>query len=101
MLDYYRRRQAQRNRETDIAPEEFAYAGGEPANDLKIRLRGCLQKILKSNHRYARILVMSYQGQDVEMICDRLTMTRANVYTTLSRARSLLELCLETGAVEK
>ncbi|MCB2229673.1 sigma-70 family RNA polymerase sigma factor [bacterium] len=99
MLDYYRTRQYRRNRTADIPAEDLPNPSSEPTAELKTRLRNCLHKICKSNLRYARILVMSYQGQDLEMICSRLTMSRGNVYTTLSRARSLLEYCLETGAL--
>lgn len=100
MLDYYRTRRYQKSRTADLPVEEISLTDHDSSTELKRKLRACLQKILRSNLRYARILTMSYQGQDIDMICQRLAMSKGNVYTTLSRARSLLEHCLETGGVE-
>lgn len=101
MLDYYRTRRIRKDRTADVPIEEVTLTAGDPPAELKRRLRECLHKLLRNNSRYARILVLSYQGQDVETICTRLATSRGNVYTTLSRARSLLEQCLETGAIEQ
>jgi RNA polymerase sigma factor (sigma-70 family) len=68
--------------------------------DLKIRLQGCLRKIYNNNMRYARVLNLHYQGFSTEEICRKLTITATNLYATLSRARSLLEYCLEKGDIK-
>lgn len=67
--------------------------------DLQSRLLGCLKKIGGTNRRHARILGLHYQGYSTDEICARLQMTKNGVYITLSRARSMLEICLETGEV--
>ncbi|MDH4034538.1 MAG: hypothetical protein OEV80_12145, partial [candidate division Zixibacteria bacterium] len=74
------------------ASEDF-----DPA--LKRRLLDCLKKIRSTNLRYARILNLQYQGFDTEDVCRRLAVTRSNLYSLLSRARTVLELCLEEGGV--
>ena len=67
--------------------------------ELQSRLLDCLKKVGDSNRRHARILGLHYQGYGTEEICDRLQMTKNGFYITLSRARSMLEICLETGAL--
>lgn len=68
--------------------------------DLKQRLLDCLRGICKSNSRYARILNLHYLGYGSDEICERLNLTHSNYYSILSRARSLLEYCLEKGETE-
>lgn len=68
--------------------------------DLKIRLRECLAKVRATNTRYARILNLHYQGFPTENICSKLGVTKENLYMILSRARSTLDRCLETGEVK-
>lgn len=67
--------------------------------DLETALIDCLRKIVKVYPRYARVLSLSYQGYKAEEICNRLQVTRANLYSLLSRSRAMLSKCLETGKV--
>ena len=67
--------------------------------DLEITLIDCLRKIVKAHPRYARVLNLSYQGYKAEEICNRLQVTRSNLYSLLSRSRAMLSKCLETGRV--
>ena len=67
---------------------------------LKQRLLECLQKIGSRNVRYARILNLHYQGYETDEICTRLSLKPETFYSILSRARSLLESCLEKGDVK-
>jgi len=75
---------------------------GSPAADpvLELKLLDCLKKVGQKNIKFARTLNLKYQGYSVEEICDRLEISRENLYTILSRARSALELCLEKGGIE-
>jgi RNA polymerase sigma factor (sigma-70 family) len=66
---------------------------------LERALIDCLRMIARTNTRYARILLFSYHGYDTEYICSRLAITRTNLYSLLSRSRSTLSHCLETGEV--
>lgn len=68
-------------------------------NNIKCRLLECLRKICRTNSRYARILNMHYQGYKTEEICKKMKITSENYYTILSRARSLLEYCLDNGEI--
>jgi DNA-directed RNA polymerase specialized sigma24 family protein len=53
-----------------------------------------------ANKRYARILVLRYQGYSAEEICDEFKITSKNLYMILSRARVLLKRCIETGEID-
>jgi RNA polymerase sigma-70 factor (ECF subfamily) len=69
----------------------------EPDPMLKSRLLVCLRKISRANDRFARILNFKYLGYSTEEVCKKLGIERNNFYVILSRARSLLELCLNKG----
>ena len=71
-----------------------------PHPELKRRLLDCLQKIGHSNRRYTRILNLHYQGYTTVEICARLQLAPSNFYAILSRARSLLDFCLEKGDIK-
>lgn len=73
----------------------------QPDPELGRRLLDCMKKLGQSNIRYARVLNYTYQGFSSEQICQRLKITRTNLYSILSRARSLLGFCLETGDLGK
>jgi RNA polymerase sigma factor (sigma-70 family) len=70
-----------------------------PNPDLKRKLLGCLDKMGDANVRYARVLNLHYHGFGTNEICGKLELTRTNFYSLLSRARSMLELCLDTGRI--
>ena len=70
-----------------------------PAADLKRRLLDCLRKLGGSNPRYARILNLHYQGFTTNEICEKMEITSGNFYVILSRARSLLQECLDKGGI--
>lgn len=83
-----------------INPADIAESGSSnPGSDLKRRLLECLRKTSDTNPRYARILNLHYQGYSTDEICERLGITSGNFYVILSRARSLLQICLKTGKV--
>ncbi len=68
-----------------------------PDSTLELQLLDCLKKIGSINTRHARILNFHHHGYSVAEICTKLALTRNNLYSVLSRARSMLELCLEKG----
>ncbi len=63
-------------------------------SDTVMSLLRCLRKIVKVNGTYARILNLIHLGYSTDEICQRLNMTRTNVYSTVSRARKMLSDCL-------
>lgn len=99
LLMFYRSRQTQRRRFADVEQADAMIAEQSVGHELKASLLECVRKICRANTRYARILVLSFQGFKVDEICRRLEVTRTNCYSLLSRSRSLLELCLETGEI--
>ena len=97
-LQFKRVRQEDHSRDSGGA-RRAGYTAREPDWGLESALIDCLKKIVRANPRYARVLNLSYQGYQVEEICNRLDVTRSNLYSMLSRSRSMLNLCLETGRV--
>jgi len=78
------------------APSDF-----EPDPTLESRLIECLKKISRVGIQYARILNLIYQGFSTEDICRKLDVTANYSYVILSRARSMLKLCLEVGDIKE
>ncbi|MEW6051130.1 MAG: sigma-70 family RNA polymerase sigma factor [Candidatus Zixiibacteriota bacterium] len=96
LLAYVKRRKSTRNRNEPL----FEQIPAQDANDdLRGRLLDCLRKLIVNNQRYVRILNLGYQGYAMVEICERMRITKNNAYVVLSRARSLLKHCLETGKV--
>jgi len=96
---FYRSRQSHRKRFSDIDSNEVWLATETVSTELKSTLLECVRKICRSNSRYARILVLSFQGFQIDEVCQRLGITKNNAYSLLSRSRSLLKLCLNTGDI--
>jgi RNA polymerase sigma factor (sigma-70 family) len=98
-LDYHKRKGRQDH--VFVTSSQEASHAGSPGIDpaLQARLRSCLQAVLKVNRRYGRILALHYQGYTTPEICERLDITTNHFYVILSRARSMLEACLEEGNV--
>jgi RNA polymerase sigma factor (sigma-70 family) len=84
----------------DLSEQQVSHVAPSPDSDLERRLLDCLQKLHRVNQRHARILNLHHQGYSVAEICDRLGLTRTNFYTLLSRARTMLETCLEKGGIK-
>jgi RNA polymerase sigma factor (sigma-70 family) len=101
LLRYYRSKEV-RGRAFSSAPDdEVRPASVEPDPTLKSRLLDCLKKVSTTRLRHARVITLHFQGYSTEEICRRLGgITTGNFYVLLSRARSMLELCLEKGEIE-
>lgn len=99
LLAFLRTRQTNRKRFADVDANEAWYASESVSAELRTDLLDCVRKLCRANIRYARILVLSFQGFKVDEVCQRLGVTKTNAYSLLSRSRSLLQLCLETGRV--
>lgn len=83
----------------ECGPADLAVSD-EVSHDLKMRLLDCLRKVAGVSPRYARIINLFYQGYSTEEVCAKLDISANNAYTILSRARSLLGLCLEKGDIK-
>ena len=95
--DYYRQqkhrgnwvagsyRDAEYSRDSDHDPEFI------------IQLSDCIRKVGETNHRYARVLNLKYQGFSVDEISRKLALKANYLYVVLSRARSMLSDCLKLG----
>lgn len=99
ILEYYKTRSRRREREQAAGNGESAAAHGS-SHMLERQLLECLRKLNKGFKRHARILNFHHQGYSVDEICRRLELTRTNLYSILSRARSMLLLCLEKGDIK-
>lgn len=74
-------------------------AGFEPDPMFRIRLLGCVQKVRRNNPKYGQAVLLHYQGFTTDEVCAKLGVTSQNFYMILSRARSMLKRCLETGEI--
>ncbi|MCK5126260.1 MAG: RNA polymerase sigma factor [candidate division Zixibacteria bacterium] len=99
ILHYYRTtaRRGEKMLVTDKI--ELFSASWTPDPVLEPQLKECIKKIIKANPRYARILINHFHGFKPNEICNKMTITTANFYSILSRARSLLKLCLDKGDI--
>lgn len=102
ILNYVRSRSRKEKRfKSEANPDDiFRKDSMDSAPNLRRKLLDCLRKICAVNSRYARILNLHYQGYTTEEICEKMDITAANFYVILSRARSLLQMCLNTGRIE-
>jgi RNA polymerase sigma factor (sigma-70 family) len=94
IMDYFKMKQLR-----DLKMEKFVgwqetFVVPAPEPGLKLRIKDCLARINRSHKQYARILNLHFQGYSTEEICGALGITRNNFYVSLSRARTMLEVCL-------
>ncbi len=99
MLNYFRTQKYKSHREVETAngydPPSPWYS--DPL--LETKIKECLQKISRAKIRYVQVLDLHYQGYTVDEICSQLKISSNAMYISLSRARSLLKLCLEKGDI--
>ena len=99
MMSHHRTRTGREKKLQQMTDEYQSAPKNIPNPTFRIKLRDCLKAVGKINNRYARIINLSYQGYRVPEICERLRVTRQNMYNLLSRARRMLKICLEKGSV--
>jgi DNA-directed RNA polymerase specialized sigma24 family protein len=97
VIAYFERKSTIRNRTADLDDETMNLPDlkSEIEPGFRLNLLECLRQVARANIRYARILNFHHLGYETEDICGKLLLTRSNFYSILSRARSLLEGCLE------
>jgi RNA polymerase sigma factor (sigma-70 family) len=95
-----RKRRADRETHIEQDRDEVGPTAPSAESALKARLLGCLRKVGGVNRRYARVLNFSYQGYRVDEICRRMDVKASTLYSLLSRARKMLETCLDKGDVK-
>jgi len=101
LLAYLKKSKAETRRMFEYNEQGESY-GQESADPLMVaQIVDCLNKVGGINRRYAAMLDLHYQGYSVEEVCDRLKINRNHAYVILSRARSMLKLCLEKGELLK
>jgi RNA polymerase sigma factor (sigma-70 family) len=100
VLKYYRTKKIKERKFTEYSEKFKPSEATELSAEANLNLKKCLKKINQHNTRYARIINLRYQGFSTEEICQKMNLTRNNVYTILMRARSLLKQCLETGGIK-
>lgn len=92
------RSQKRKQKKYDNQDPEFQIANApNPSSLIEQRLLTCIRSIGSVNKRYARILVLHYQGYSLKEICSKLKISIDNCYTILSRARKRLLECVENG----
>ena len=82
--------------------ERVGVKAGSPEvsfEDLKKKVINCFMQINRVKPHYARVLNLIHQGYTTQEICHKMEITTSNLYSILSRARSLLFKCLEKGKI--
>lgn len=97
LLAYYDRKAAAsaRTAPVDERSDIPSTSDAQRLESLRTRLLSCLRKIGRANVRYARVINLHHQGYETQEICGRLSISTTNFYSILSRARDMLESCLE------
>jgi len=98
-LDHIKSRKYQKNQPPLELNDNFPSEKGDKDFILIERLIDCFRKVGKTNRRQARILNLHFLGYKTDEICSRMKISRTNMYSILSRARSLMELCLDKGKI--
>jgi len=96
--NYYQKRKTLRSTVTSGVEIEGGSGSYDPDPEFMRKLIACLRKLFRANKRYARTLVLAYQGYSVKDICKKLDASRQTHYSNLHRARSLLKECLEMSS---
>jgi RNA polymerase sigma-70 factor (ECF subfamily) len=97
ILDYFKAKRVRVEAQARMVDEKKPDVMSQPDPALKRQLLMCLKEVSGANSRHARILNLHYQGYTTDEICRKLDLKPGNFYVVLSRARSMLELCLEKG----
>ena len=100
ILAHYRKKGNERKRFGEIPENDDLSTAITPYPELKRRLLDCLRKLNERNIRHTRILNFSYQGYDMDQICEKLNTTKTAAYILLSRARTKLKECINTGSLD-
>jgi len=99
IVDHYRTAGSRRNREVELEDSSLSHGQDPDDRQLKAKLKECLKKLNAVFGKHARILNLRYQGYSTGEICQRMSLTPNNFYVILSRARSMLKNCLESGEI--
>ena len=99
MRDYFKaqRRRDQKIESTDVQNQPTISQNLDETT--RRQMLECLRKVGHANIRFSRILNLHYQGYSSDEICEKLKLKRNYFYVVLSRARVMLETCLEKGDV--
>jgi RNA polymerase sigma factor (sigma-70 family) len=99
LLNYYQKKKRENKKlNREIGDNQDLHDKRTDTNpDLKRKLLDCFRRVCKRNMRYARILNLHYQGYKTEEISSRMSMKPATLYSGLSKARAMLEQCLQNG----
>lgn len=100
MLDYIKSRDYKKNQPTCLIDDNYSYLSWKFDPKLKMKLIKCFKKISEANNRFARILNLKYHGFSTGEICRKMDMTENSLYVSVTRARSMLKLCLDSRDYE-
>jgi len=94
-----KKRETGRTESLDETDGSLAAVGNDIDPTIKEQLMRCLKKIGAVNKRYMRIINLHQLGYRTDEVCDRMNLKSGTFYSILSRARVMLEKCLDTGDV--
>lgn len=100
LMDYGKLQKVRAGKMISLSDNNRSGLSINPEPDFKIKMSECMRKVCRTNLRFARILNLRYHGFSTDEICDKMQLTRNNLYIILSRARSMLKICLEKGTMD-
>jgi len=95
IVDHYKVKKIRAGKVEQLYQRQAATMTHSPEPTLRLRIKTCFAKIHQAHRQHARILSLHFQGYTTDEICLRLGITRNNCYVSLSRARAMLEKCLD------
>jgi RNA polymerase sigma factor (sigma-70 family) len=99
LMDYGKLHKVRAGKMASLSDNNQPDISMNPNPDFKIKLSKCMRKVCQINLRFARILNLRYHGFSTMEICEKMQLTRNSLYIILSRARSMLKICLEKGEI--
>ncbi|MCK5125729.1 MAG: RNA polymerase sigma factor [candidate division Zixibacteria bacterium] len=99
ILDYTKTKKLHTQKLDQYSSERPVSVSFQPDSELLAKLKDCFGKIHGKHDKHARILNLHYQGFLVDEICLKMNISKNNLYVMLSRARKMLEICLEKGDI--
>ena len=99
IADYFQRRSLEKKVFTGLDSHEAKLANPDREQDFETleTLRRCLKKLASAFPKYARAIHLRHLGFDTDSICNKMKVSRTNLYVLLNRGRTYLKDCIFEG----
>ena len=96
IADYFQRRSLEKRVfvESDFLETLRSHPKDPEPHEMLLTLQKCLKELTVAFPRYAKALHLNHVGYDTESICEKMKVTRSNLYVLLNRGRKFLRDCI-------